>query len=79
MTPKFMIAASIGLLAFAGTAFAHEMDTDQDGLYSLAEMKTEYAGLTQAQYDGLDANTDGAIDTKELAAAIASGKLPKME
>jgi len=80
MTPKLMIAAaSIGLVTFAGAATAHEMDTDQDGLYSLAEMRTEYADLTEARYDARDANKDGAIDAAELAAAIRSGKLPEME
>ena len=65
MTPKLMIAAaSIGFLTIAGAALAHEMDTDQDGLYSLAEMQTEYADLTQAQYDALDANKDGAVDAE---------------
>jgi len=80
MTPKLMIAAaSIGLVSFAGAASAHEMDTDQDGLYSLTEMQTEYADLTQAQYDALDTNKDGAVDAAELAAAIESGTLAAMD
>lgn len=36
-------AAAIAASGFAGAALAHEMDADQDGLYSL----TEYADLTQ--------------------------------
>ena len=54
------------------------MDTDQDGLYSLAEMRTEYPNLTQQEYDALDTNADGAVDAAELAAAIESGALPAM-
>jgi len=76
-TPILALAAA-GLLAATGAAFAHEMDTDQDGLYSLAEMQTEYADLTQEQYDALDTNKDGAVDAEELAAAIESGALPAM-
>ncbi|WP_293013541.1 EF-hand domain-containing protein [Paracoccus sp. (in: a-proteobacteria)] len=71
--------ASTGLLAIAGAAFAHEMDTDQDGLYSLSEMQTEYADLTQQDYDALDTSKDGAVDAEELAAAIENGALPSME
>lgn len=76
-TPILALAAA-GLLAATGAAFAHEMDTDQDGLYTLVEMQTEYADLTQEQYDALDTNKDGAVDAEELAAAIESGALPAM-
>lgn len=72
----FILVAAIG---FAGPALAHEMDLDQDGLYSYAEMLTEYSDLTQEDYDALDTNTDGAVDAEELAAAIDSGALPAME
>jgi len=71
-------AAAIAALGFAGAALAHEMDTDQDGLYSLTEMLTEYADLTQEDYDALDTNKDAAVDADELAAAIESGVLPAM-
>lgn len=78
-TIRILAAASTGLLLISGAAFAHEMDTDQDGLYSYAEMLTEYADLTEEQYDALDTNGDGAVDAEELAAAIDSGALPAME
>lgn len=78
-TTAILAASAIGASAIAGTALAHEMDTDQDGLYSLAEMQTEYADLTQDRYDALDTNQDDAIDAEELKAAIDSGKLPAME
>ena len=78
-TIRILAAASAGLLLISGATFAHEMDTDQDGLYTLAEMQTEYADLTQEQYDALDTNKDGAVDVDELQAAIESGTLPAME
>jgi len=71
--------AAIGLFAVTTAAFAHEMDTDQDGLYSLTEMRTEYADLTEAQYAELDTNKDEAVDADELAAAIANGTLAAMD
>ena len=78
-TTRILTLATAGLLVVSGTAYAQEMDTDQDGLYSLTEMLTEYADLTQEDYDALDTNADGAIDVEELAAAIESGALPSME
>jgi len=73
------LTAAVSAVAIASTALAHEMDTDQDGLYSLAEMRTEYADLTEADYAALDTNQDEAVDADELAAAIASGILASME
>ena len=78
-TIRILAAASAGLVLISGAAFAHEMDTDQDGLYSLTEMRTEYADLTQEQYDALDTNRDGALDAAEFQAAIDSGQLPEMD
>jgi|TARA_R110002110_G_scaffold67637_2_gene184135 hypothetical protein len=78
-TTRILTLATAGLLVVTGAAYAHEMDTDQDGLYSLTEMLTEYADLTQEDYDALDTNKDGAVDADELAAAIADGRLPSME
>jgi len=73
------LTAAVSAVAIASVALAHEMDTDQDGLYSLAEMRTEYADLTEADYAALDTNQDEAVDADELAAAIASGILASME
>ena len=73
------IGAATGAIVLASAAIAHEMDTDQDGLYSLAEMRTEYADLTKEQYGELDTNEDEAVDAEELADAIAKGVLAPME
>ena len=73
------LTAAISVIAIASVAVAHEMDTDQDGLYSLAEMRTEYPDLTEAEYAALDTNQDEAVDVDELAAAMADGTLAPME
>tara|TARA_R110002096_G_scaffold22170_1_gene71453 strand:- start:10931 stop:11203 length:273 start_codon:yes stop_codon:yes gene_type:complete len=79
MNTKSLIAAlAVGAIGFAGAAMAHEMDTDEDGLYSLIEMRTEYADLTEVDYAALDTNQDEAVDAQELAAAIADGQLAPM-
>ena len=72
-------AAAIFASGFAGAALAHEMDADQDGLYSLAELRTEYPDLTAAEYAALDTNQDEAVDADELAAAWADGRLKPMD
>lgn len=72
-------AAAIGSIAIANHAMAHELDTDQDGLYSLVEFQAEYPNMTQAEYDALDTNADGAVDPDEFAAAVADGTLPPAE
>ena len=78
-TITLIAATGIAVSAFAGSVLAHEMDTDEDGLYSLKEMRTEYADLTEADYAALDTNQDEAIDAEELAAAIADGRLASMD
>jgi hypothetical protein len=75
----FVAAAVAGALAFGTAALAHEMDADQDGLYSLAELRTEYPNLTKAEYAALDTNADEAVDAKELQAAWADGRLKPMD
>jgi len=78
-TVVLFAVAAIGAAGFAGAALAHEMDTDQDGLYSLTELRTEYADLSEADYAALDTNQDEAVDAEELAAAIEAGILPSMD
>ena len=80
MKTKFLlVATALSIAGFSGVAQAHEMDTDEDGLYSLTELRTEYIDLTEAEYAALDTNKDGAVDADELAAAIADGRLPPMD
>ena len=75
----FAIGATLGAAVIATTAMAHEMDTDQDGLYSLPELQVEYTDLTQEQYTAIDSNSDGAVDADELAAAVENGTLPALD
>ena len=47
MKTKFLlVATALSIAGFSGVAQAHEMDTDEDGLYSLTELRTEYIDLT---------------------------------
>lgn len=78
-TKSFVAAVAAGLMAYTSAALAHELDTDQDGLYSLAELQAEYPDLTQLKYDALDINKDGAVDAAEFDAAVSGGVLPSAE
>jgi len=80
MNTKTLIAAlAVGAVGFAGAAVAHEMDTDEDGFYSLIEIQSDFPDLTEAEYATLDTNQDGQVDADEVAAARIDGPLKKAE
>ena len=58
--------------AFAQAA----LDTDGDGMVSLAEVQAVVADFTEEQFAGVDANADGMLDEAELAAAVEAGVIP---
>ena len=73
------IMLSLAALAFAGGAIAQDApaveDTDGNGSYSMEELLAVYPALTEDGFASIDANADGAVDTDELAAAVANGSL----
>jgi len=74
-TLTLISAAGIAVSAFAGSVLAHEMDTDEDGFYSLAEIQSDFPDLSEAEYLALDTNQDGQVDADEIAAARVDGPL----
>jgi hypothetical protein len=77
---SILLASILGLAALpalAQDAAAPEIaDTDGNGTWSLAELQVAYPDLTEEGFTSIDANTDGAVDQAELAAAMADGLLP---
>ncbi|WP_425090673.1 EF-hand domain-containing protein [Tropicimonas sp. S265A] len=65
-------AATLATSAFAMGNKA-ELDTDGDGMLSFAELLVAFPALSEATYTAMDANSDGAIDADELAAAEEAG------
>lgn len=61
-------------------AFAQDLpeiaDADGNGTWSLTELQTVYADLTQDAFTAMDVNADGGVDAEELAKAIADGLVP---
>lgn len=79
MNIKLALAAgSIALVAY-GTAFAHEMDTDADGNYTIEEIRSDFPDLTEDDYASLDTNGDGLVDADEIEAARVDGPLKPAE
>lgn len=77
---KTIIATSLAaFVTLAAPAFAQEVDaaidTDGDGVYSLAELQTAFPEVTDEVFAAVDANTDGLVDVAELAVAQGAGLL----
>lgn len=62
----------------AGAALAQgvaDLDSDGDGVLSLAELQAAYPVLTEDGFASIDANADGVVDDAELTAAVEGGAL----
>lgn len=72
---KLILAALLGLGATAATAETLVEDADGDGVYSMEELVVAFPDLTEETFGTIDADADGFIDAKELAAAEEAGVL----
>lgn len=73
-------ALALAPLAFATVAFAQTelpdvADADGNGTWSLAELQTVWTDMTEEGFAAVDTNTDGAVDTVELQAALDNAVL----
>ena len=77
MTRAFVATtAAIIFAAAPAIAIVAEIDTDGDGVYSLAEVQTAMPDMTFDSFNALDTNADGILDAEEVAAAIEAGLMP---
>jgi hypothetical protein len=69
--------------ALATAAFAADLpaveDADASGTWSMAELQTVWADLTEDGFKAIDTNMDGAVDPAELQAAWDAGVLKPVE
>lgn len=73
-------AALIALLAAgAASALSEKIDTDGDGLASLAEIQAAYPDVSEDLFAETDLDGDGYIDDEEMAAAVTAELLPASE
>lgn len=67
------IAALISAPALAGNPDRSKLDTNRDGKVDYAEMKAGNSDLTQADFDRLDKNRDGALGDDEWSGTPGKG------
>lgn len=76
-----MSRVSIGVLfamLMATSAFAMptEIDTDSDGLASMAEIQAFYPEVTDELFVEIDTDEDGYVNDEELLAAVGAEIIP---
>ena len=74
-----LIVTSVLLTASPLAAQDSSIDTDADGMYSLAELQAAMPEMTEDQFVILDVNADGMLDADEIAAASEAVFLPAMD
>ncbi len=76
-TARFALAV---LLAGTTASFAQDaLDTDGDGLVSLAELQAVYADFAAEDFAQVDIDGDGLLNGDEMALATESGMIPTPE
>ena len=68
--------AAITLMAAPAFAIVAEIDTNGDGVYTLAEVQSAMPEMTAETFATLDVNADGLLDADEVAAAVEAGVIP---
>lgn len=72
-----LLITSIAIVSLSGAAFAAvaSVDTDGDGVASMAELLVVYPALTEENFNEIDLNGNGTVDEAEMTAAIEAGML----
>lgn len=72
--PLLIAAAIIGVVAASyAMGQAETLDADGDGMVTYTELLMVMPEVTEAEFSALDANSDGMLDSEELAAAEQAG------
>lgn len=69
-------ATALCLPAFAMGQNATQVDTNEDGVLSLAEMQAVYPDMTEEQFMTVDLNGDSVLEDAEVKAAQEAGLIP---
>jgi hypothetical protein len=70
-----LVAALAISIAFSVNAMPTEIDTDGDGMASLAELQVTYPELTEELFMEIDTDADGLVNDEEMAIAVELGNL----
>ncbi len=74
-TPMLSITIIVGLTA--ASVAAAQVDTNGDGVLTLAEVNAAFPEIRAEEFSVMDINADGVLDNSEAAAARDAGLLPK--
>ena len=74
-----LVAALATSIAFSASAMTATIDTDGDGMASLAELQVSYPELTEELFQEMDTDGDGLINDEEMTIAIELGTLADPE
>lgn len=69
-------ATALCLPAFAMGQSAVQMDSNEDGVLSLAEVQAVYPDMTEETFITVDLNGDGVLEDVEVKAAQEAGLIP---
>jgi len=69
-------ATALCMPAFAMGQSATQVDANEDGVLSLAEMQTVYPEMTEEQFMAVDLNGDSTLEDAEVKAAQEAGLIP---
>jgi hypothetical protein len=71
-----LAAFALSIPAYAMGAGVAEVDSNGDGILSVAEVQAVYPDITAEQFAAMDLNADGALDDGEVQAAQEAGVMP---
>lgn len=71
-----LAATALCLPAFAMGQSAMQVDANEDGVLSLAEVQAVYPDMTEEQFATVDLNGDGTLEDAEIKAAQEAGLMP---
>ena len=75
-TFALIATATLCVPAFAMGQNATQMDANEDGVLSLAEVQAVYPDMSEDQFTTVDLNGDGVLEDAEVKAAQEAGLMP---
>lgn len=70
MKNVILVAALASSVAFAAGAMTADIDTDGDGMASLAELQVAHPDISEGLFLALDTDADGFVNDDEMAIVI---------
>lgn len=75
-TLALIATATLCMPAFAMGQSATQVDANEDGVLSLAEVQAVFPDMTEDQFMAIDLNGDGMLEDAEVKAGQEAGLMP---